>query len=72
MNGSNPLRSDAVFVSVQDAAELLHLSRTAIFELVRTREIASVRHGKRRLIGRRSLDAWAASRLADAGFDSVD
>lgn len=61
-------QADAIFLSPERAAEILRISRSAMFELIRAGEIASIRHGKRRLIARRSVEDWAERQLAAAGF----
>jgi excisionase family DNA binding protein len=60
--------NDSIFLSPDAAADVLGITRTAIFDLVRTGELASIRPGKRRLISRQSLEDWAARQLAAAGF----
>lgn len=57
-----------LFETIEGATALLRIPRTAIFELIRQGEIASIRHGKRRLISRRSMEEWANRQLAAAGF----
>ena len=44
-----------LLLSVEEAAELLRLARTRIYELVMTRKIQSVKVGRRRLVARTSL-----------------
>lgn len=61
---------ERIFVSPEEAAQVLRLSRSRVFELLARGELASVRNGKRRLISRRSIEDWAAAQLAEAGFDS--
>lgn len=39
------------------------ISRSALFGLLRSGDLQSIRHGKRRLILRTSLDAWINQRL---------
>ena len=56
-----------IFVSPEEAAALLRVSRSAMYELLRNGEIASVRHGKRRLVARASIERWAEEKLAAAG-----
>ena len=58
-----PIR-DAVFVSPETAAALLGLSRSAVYNLLREGEIASVKRGKRRLVSRESVQEWAEHQLA--------
>ena len=53
---------------LREAGALLHLSRSAVFDLIRRGELASTRHGKRRLISRASVERWANRRLNDEGF----
>ena len=75
---SNRIESDGIgaqaekapiFNSPDTTAIALGISRSAVYELLRAGELASVRHGKRRLISRASVEAWARRQLAEAGFD---
>jgi excisionase family DNA binding protein len=49
--------------SVEEAAQLLGIGRTFMFELVATGQVASLKIGKRRKIPRSALDEYVA-RLA--------
>ena len=53
--------TEAVLYSVADAAAALGISRSAVWELLQSGEIASVKYGKRRLIPAESLHAFAAA-----------
>jgi excisionase family DNA binding protein len=44
-----------LLLSVEEAADVLRLARTRIYELVMTRKIQSVKVGRRRLVVRTSL-----------------
>jgi excisionase family DNA binding protein len=53
-------RVQPVLLTVEDAADALAVSRTAIFGLIGTGEIQSVKIGSRRRIPRSALMAYAA------------
>jgi len=61
------MNEPSLFETIEGATALLRIPRTAIFELLRQGELASIRHGKRRLISRRSIEEWANRQLAAAG-----
>jgi excisionase family DNA binding protein len=45
-----------LLVTVEEAARLLGIGRTTMFELIGSGEVKSIRLGRRRLIARRSLE----------------
>lgn len=47
-----------LLVTVQEAARLLGIGRTTMFELIGSGGIKSIRLGRRRLISRRSLETF--------------
>jgi excisionase family DNA binding protein len=51
--------------SVDEACSALSIGRTAVFDLLRRGEIASVKVGRRRLIPVASLDAYLAQLVAE-------
>jgi excisionase family DNA binding protein len=51
--------------NVADACSMLSIKRTLLFELLRRREIASVKVGRRRLILAASLDAYLDRLVAE-------
>jgi excisionase family DNA binding protein len=51
--------------SVDEACSATSLGRTAVFDLLRRGEIASVKVGRRRLIPVASLDAYLAQLVAE-------
>ncbi|HSZ31247.1 MAG TPA: excisionase family DNA-binding protein [Pseudonocardiaceae bacterium] len=51
--------------SVDEACSATSLGRTAVFDLLRRGEIASVKVGRRRLIPVASLDAYLARLVAE-------
>lgn len=53
------------FVSVADAMAFLSLGETEVYALMGDRTIAWARHGKRRLVSKRSLVEFGAARLVD-------
>jgi excisionase family DNA binding protein len=54
-----------ILLKVEEAAYLLRLSRTKVYALVESGEIASIRCGVARRIPRAALDAWVAKQLAE-------
>jgi len=53
-------RAERLAYSPDEAAELLGISRELVHELLRTGQLGSVKAGRRRLIGKRHLDAFLA------------
>jgi len=53
-------RAERLAYSPDEAAELLGISRELVHDLLRTGELGSVKAGRRRLIGKRHLDAFLA------------
>jgi excisionase family DNA binding protein len=49
--------------SPDEAAELLGISRELVHDLLRTGQLGSVKAGRRRLIGKRHLDAFLVGEL---------
>lgn len=61
VNTSGRLTSDAIqtlLVTVEEAARLLGIGRTTMFELIARGNVKSVRLGRRRLIARKSLESF--------------
>jgi excisionase family DNA binding protein len=58
------VESEAILLRVEDAARLLSLSRTKVYELVESGQLASIKCGAARRIPRAALDEWIAQRLA--------
>ena len=58
------MEADRLTLTVEEAAELLGISRTLAYELVTRRELPSVRLGRRIVVPRRALEA-----LLDATTD---
>ena len=57
----------ALAVSPSQAARLLGLGRTKLYELLAANEITSIKIGTRRLIRVSALEAWLASCEQEAG-----
>jgi excisionase family DNA binding protein len=55
------MREQPFFCSVLEAARLLGIGRSGIYLLMSNNALRSVKHGKRRLIERASIAAYAAS-----------
>ena len=49
-------------LSTKEAAEYLTLCEREIYNMIATRQLASVRHGKRRMIDIHYLDEWITNR----------
>jgi excisionase family DNA binding protein len=54
-----------LLMTVEEAAELLRLGRTRMYELVMSGRIVSVKVGRRRLIPRKSLEEFVESLIND-------
>lgn len=48
-------------LTVEEAAVYLTLSEREIYNMISTSELVAVRHGKRRMIDIRDLEAWIAA-----------
>jgi excisionase family DNA binding protein len=55
---SQATSNQALLLTVEEAARLLGVGRTMMFDLIGRGDIKSVRLGRRRLIARRSLEAF--------------
>jgi excisionase family DNA binding protein len=53
-----------LLLSVADAAHMIGVSRSKLYELLASNEIPSVRIGSRRLVAVATLQAWVAEQLA--------
>jgi excisionase family DNA binding protein len=64
---AGPDRTPAVplLVTVEEAAELLRLGRTRMYELVMSGQVQSVKVGRRRLIPRKSLEEFVDGLIGD-------
>lgn len=67
MSTVSKTNSPRVLLSVEDAAERLALSRTRLYRLIKTGEIASVRVGRLRRVPVEALTAFTARLLAEQG-----
>ena len=52
--------TDPVLYRVSDVVELLNLSRTVVFDLLRTGRLASVKEGRTRLIPAEAISEYLA------------
>lgn len=57
------------FYTIKDACMALRLGRTTVFSLLANRLLHRVRHGRRSLIPKASLDAYIAELMAQQGGD---
>ena len=58
-----------VLYDVPEAMELLSLSRTQIYELIRSRRLVTVTQGRRRLVPASSITQYVALLLREADGD---
>ena len=63
---STPVRA---LHDVPEAMALLNLSRTLIYELIRTRRLVTVTQGRRRLVPADSISEYVQLLLTEAGGD---
>jgi excisionase family DNA binding protein len=56
--------SEPILLRVEEAARLLSLSRTTVYELMERGELPSIKYGAARRIPRTALEEWVAQRLA--------
>lgn len=63
---SSPVRA---LYAVPEAMTLLNLSRTQIYELIRSRRLVTVTQGRRRLVPAASISAYVELLLREAGGD---
>ena len=52
------VRGQTLLVTVEEAARLLGIGRTTMFELIGSGKVKSIRLGRRRLIARTSLESF--------------
>ena len=65
----NP-RTDALLVTPEEAAELLSIGRTKLYELMADGTLPSVRIGKSRRVPRRALDELVVSLWGDGASNA--
>jgi excisionase family DNA binding protein len=58
---------DRIAVDVETAAEMLGISRGALYPLVMSGDVPSFKIGRRRLVLLESLREWAATQAHDEG-----
>ncbi len=61
-----PESEDLVY-SLNEAANLLRIGRTSLYELLAAEELRSIKIGSRRLVAREDIEAFIASRRSDYG-----
>ena len=62
-NGRAPVR---LLLTVEEAAEALTISRWKVFELIRTRQLRSIKIGGLRRVPRAAIDEYIVRLLAEA------
>jgi len=60
------MNEPTALISVNEAARLLQLSRTKLYEELTSGRLRSLRSGKRRLIPRTAIDSWIDERVAES------
>jgi excisionase family DNA binding protein len=63
-DGRAPVR---LLLTVEEAAEALTVSRWKVFELIRTRQLRSIKIGGLRRVPRAAIDEYIVRLLAEAG-----
>lgn len=53
-----PIKREKLVLSVPEAAELLGISKSKMYEIVRIKDFPAVRVGKRILVNAKRLEAW--------------
>lgn len=56
-----------ILLTVEEAAEVLTISRWKVFELIRTRQLRSIKIGGLRRVPRSAIDEYIARLLGEAG-----
>ena len=60
-------QKDRISYGIGDAMELVGITRTALYQLISSGEIASIKVGKRRLITRRALEQFITRKEKEQG-----
>lgn len=66
MRARNEAHSEAIALSVEDAARRISVGRSTIYELIRARAIRTVHIGRRTLVPESELRRFIAERLEAA------
>jgi excisionase family DNA binding protein len=56
--------ANGLLLTIPQVCELTNLGETTVFALIASHELRSMKVGRRRLVARRDLDGWIASRVA--------
>lgn len=56
-----------LLLTVEQAAESMAISRNSVYELIRSGELVSIRHGTRRLVSVEAIRRFIERREAEAG-----
>ncbi len=63
---SVPMLVDPLLYRPEQVARLLNISRTAVYDLIRTGDLASVRTGRARRIPRCTIESFIEQRISSA------
>jgi excisionase family DNA binding protein len=55
--------TDSILLSVPQVCELTNLGETTVYALITSRELRSIKVGRRRLVPRRDLEGWIATKM---------
>lgn len=58
---------ESIVMTPEEAAAYLRVSRTRVYQLIHDGELKSAKDGKRRILHRDSVIAWAEAKFAAAG-----
>ncbi|WP_406289575.1 helix-turn-helix domain-containing protein [Embleya sp. NBC_00896] len=67
MSTITPLRPDPVHYRVPEVVRILRLSRTVIYDLIRTGRLRTVKEGRARLVPATAITEYAALLEREAG-----
>ena len=62
---SHPLDPMPILMTAQEAAELLRIPRSTVYELARSRRIPFIKVGRRTLFARQTLLEWIAEQTVE-------
>jgi len=65
-NGRGRIVPEPLLLKVEEAARMLSLSRTTVYELMESGQLPSIKCGTARRIPRAALDEWIAQQLQES------